>query len=116
MSIEKIQIGCINFIFCSDDYLLHLNKKYLGKTYLTDVISFNQKNHATKDKSPLVFGDIYISLERVRENKKKYKTIFAKELKRVMIHGVLHLVGYIDKSEKEKSLMFEKENFYINIT
>ena len=115
MSIEKTQVGCINFIFCSDNYLLSLNKKYLGKTYLTDVISFNQQQNR-KDKKDLVFGDIYISIERVKENKKKYKTIFAKELKRVMIHGALHLIGYNDKNEKEKKLMVEKEDFYINLT
>ena len=114
MSIEKAQIGCINFIFCSDNYLLTLNKKYLGKTYLTDVISFNQQQKTTAT-PPLVFGDIYVSIERVKENKKKYKTIFAKELKRVMIHGSLHLIGYNDKSEKEKKLMVKKENFYINL-
>ena len=113
--LENRKVGCINFIFCSDKYLLRLNKKFLGKNYLTDVISFDQKNNQTKDNGELIFGDIYISVERVKENKKIYKTIFAHEMKRVMIHGILHLIGYNDKRKEEKRLMVEKENFYLNL-
>ena len=111
---EKREIGCLNFIFCSDIYLKRLNEKYLNKSYLTDVISFKSdyENHA---KPKLVSGDIFISVDRVKENKNTYKTIFAKELQRVMIHGLLHLIGYNDSTKKEKELMRKKENSYINL-
>ena len=112
---EKWEVGCINFIFCSDHYLKKLNKKYLNRTYLTDVISFKQEYGNCSEKTNTVFGDVFISVERVKENKVLYKTIFAKELKRVMIHGVLHLMGYNDKTESEKILMREKEAIYINL-
>jgi len=118
LTYENKHIGVLNFIFCSDKYLQKVNKKYLKKSYLTDVISFKteppifvengQKTH--------VHGDIFISIERVKENKKTYKTIFATELKRVMIHGVLHLIGFKDSSEKEKKMMRKKENTYIKIS
>ena len=114
---EGFNVGCINFIFCSDEYLRSINQKYLKKTYLTDVISFKHtppKNTAN-NKGKVVFGDVFISIDRVKENKTTYKTIFAKELQRVMIHGVLHLIGYKDASQKEKELMTKKENKYINL-
>ena len=112
---ENWEVGCINFIFCSDDYLKKINKKYLNRTYLTDVISFKQEYDNCSETINTVFGDVFISLERVKENKVIYKTIFAKELKRVMIHGVLHLIGYDDKAESEKTLMRKKEAIYINL-
>ncbi len=114
---EDFNLGCINFIFCSDEYLRSLNKKYLKKTYLTDVISFKHTPPKTivNSAEKVVFGDIFISIERVKENKTTYKTIFAKELRRVMIHGVLHLIGYEDASPKEKEVMTKKENKYINL-
>ena len=114
---EEHEVGCINFIFCSDNYLKLINKKYLKKTYLTDVISFKHSppKEVKVSKKNTVFGDVFISIERVKENKTTYKTIFAKELQRVMIHGVLHLIGYEDKSKKEKEIMTNKENIYINL-
>ena len=116
---ENHFLGCINFIFCSDEYLRSINAKYLKKTYLTDVISFKhmppKTTRTVSNKDNAVFGDIFISIERVNENKTTYKTIFAKELQRVMIHGVLHLIGYKDASQKEKELMTKKENKYINL-
>ena len=117
LSREGRIIGNLNFIFCSDKYLRNINKKHLNKSYLTDVISFNTqppKLIKLVDKS-LVFGDIFISVDRVNENKKLYKTIFAKELKRVMVHGALHLVGFNDKTEKERGVMAEKENTYLEL-
>lgn len=112
---EGHKIGCLNFIFCSDKYLQRINKKYLGKSYLTDVISFEQNSQdwCKTGSSEEVCGDIFISLDRVRENKLIYKTIFAEEIKRVMIHGVLHLLGYNDKSKNQKETMRQKESFYI---
>ena len=114
---EKQDLGCINFIFCSDKYLRAINQKYLKKSYLTDVISFKNTPPKTivSNKINAVFGDVFISVERVKENKITYKTIFAKELQRVMIHGVLHLIGYKDSTEKEKEMMTKKENNYINL-
>ena len=114
---ERRTIGDLNFIFCSDKYLRKINKKYLNKSYLTDVISFNTeppKLINLIDKS-LVFGDIFISIDRVNENKQLYKTIFAKELKRVMAHGALHLIGFNDKTKKDRGLMAQKENMYIEL-
>ena len=110
-------VGCLNFIFCSDVYLKKINTKYLKKSYFTDVISFVSPPHNLdcSEEDLLVFGDVFISLERVKDNKTIYKTTLLKELKRVMIHGVLHLIGYTDGNKKEKSIMTKKENTYINL-
>ena len=114
---EGWELGCLNFIFCSDAYLKKINIKYLKKDYLTDVISFkNEINQGKKNEHKIIFGDIFISLERVKENQITYKTSFRNELKRVIIHGVLHLIGYKDAGVKEKEIMTSKENLYINIT
>tara|TARA_B100001250_G_C19158360_1_gene511227 strand:- start:60 stop:497 length:438 start_codon:yes stop_codon:yes gene_type:complete len=113
---EKRLAGCINFIFCSDPYLQKINKQYLKKSDLTDVIAFHYNRSAfmKKNTPSEVFGDIFISLDRVKENKNTYKAIFSKEIQRVMIHGVLHLVGYNDKTAKEKEIMTLKENLYLS--
>ena len=114
---EGQNLGCVNFIFCSDIYLQKINKKYLHRSYFTDVISFKHSVSGVKnsEKNDAIFGDIFISLERVNDNKSRYKTIFAEELKRIMIHGALHLMGYNDSTEKEKAIMTKKENIYINL-
>lgn len=100
--------GELNFIICTDKYLQKINRKYLNNRLLTDVIAFNfsEREHE-------VCGEIYISLERVRENAKKYKQTIKMELKRVMIHGVLHLMGYNDHNENEIGIMREKEAYYL---
>ena len=118
LSKENRKIGCINVIFCSDTYLNKLNKEHLNNSDLTDVISFKYADADLLDIDHLdfVFGDIFISVDRVRENKNLYNAIFAEELKRVMIHGALHLIGYNDKSKKDKLLMTEKENLYLKLT
>ena len=105
---EDNDIGHINFIFCADDYLYEMNKKYLKHETLTAVITFDfcEVN--------VISGVIFISIDRVRENGKKFKVRFENELARVMIHGVLHLVGYGDKNEDEKKLMTEMENHYLS--
>jgi rRNA maturation RNase YbeY len=97
--------------------LQKINKKYLNKSYFTDVISFKHNHESVfhENQDSLVFGDVFISIDRVKENKKLYNTIFAKELQRVMIHGVLHLMGHKDSTKKEKMLMREKEYIYINL-
>lgn len=91
------------FIFCSDDFLLNLNQTHLQHDTLTDVITFPY------DRPPLVHGDIFISVDRVRENSQLFATTFSNELARVMVHGVFHLLGYGDKTEREQLLMREKE-------
>ena len=101
---EDFSIGEINYIFCDDDYLHKLNVEFLQHDTLTDIISFDN----TLGK--LISGDIYISVERVRDNAKDFKVSFLDELHRVMIHGVLHYMGYKDKSEKEKIKMRIAEN------
>ena len=92
--------------------------RYLNKDYFTDVISFAhhkpkfiEKSHPTN----LVSGDIFISIDRVHENKETYNTIFIKELKRVMVHGALHLIGFKDSTKKDRDIMLEKENIYIEL-
>ena len=109
INFEKKNLGEIVFIFCGDDYLLEKNIKYLKHSTLTDVITFD---YCIDD---IVSGDIFISIERVKENSRTYKIPFLKELDRVMIHGLLHLLGYNDKEKKESDRMTKKEDFYLNI-
>lgn len=104
---ENKEIGEINYIFCSDEYLLERNIKYLDHDTLTDIITFNYC------KGQIITSDIMISIDRVKENSTIFDNSFSEELHRVMIHGILHLIGYDDKTEKEKKLMREKENFYL---
>lgn len=101
--------GELNYIFCNDEYLLKLNIEYLNHDTLTDIISFDY----TLGKQ--INGDIYISTERVLENSKDFYVSFIEELKRVMVHGVLHYCGYKDKTKSESKLMREKENHYLKI-
>jgi rRNA maturation RNase YbeY len=101
-------IGELSFIFCSDEYIKKINIKYLSHHFFTDVITFNYS------KEKLLFGDVYISIERVKENSKTYKTSFNEEMFRVIIHGVLHLCGFDDKTKEEKSLMRSKENGFLS--
>ncbi|HAI75322.1 MAG TPA: rRNA maturation RNase YbeY [Microscillaceae bacterium] len=102
---EGKKLGALNYIFCSDAYLLHINKTYLQHNTYTDIITFDQA-----EKPHTVQGDIYISVERVSENAQTFQTDFSVELARVMIHGVLHLMGYDDHKEADKLLMRQKEN------
>ena len=115
---EKQRIGEINYIFCDDEFLLSLNKKYLKHNTLTDIITFdnsfperNLRHPKLKTKNKkLISADIYISIPRVKENAIKFNIAFEKELSLVMIHGILHLLGYKDKSDKEKKIMRSKED------
>jgi len=101
---ENKEAGEINYIFCDDERLYKINTQYLNHQTLTDVISFDytEKNH--------ISGDIFISIERVKENSLIFKTLFYEELLRVMVHGVLHYCGYKDKSKKEQTEIRLKEN------
>lgn len=101
--------GEITFIFCSDEYLLKLNQDYLKHDTLTDIITFD---YSMDD---LVSGDIYISIPRVTENADIFKCSFQDELHRVMIHGVLHLLGYKDKTPNNKAIMRGKEDYYLTL-
>ena len=105
---EKRKEGEINYIFCDDDYLLDINQKYLNHDTLTDIISFD---YSVGNE---LHGDIYISVDRVKENAKDFEVDFKDEIRRVMVHGVLHYCGYKDKSEEDKKLMRSKEDHYIN--
>jgi rRNA maturation RNase YbeY len=105
---EKKSVGQISFIFCSDEYLLTINRQYLDHNYLTDVITFDYCDN------DMISGDIFISVERVKENALIYGASFLHELYRVIFHGVLHLIGYNDKTEEESALMRNRENYYLN--
>ena len=106
---EGFELGEINYIFCNDDYLHKINVEFLQHDTLTDIISFDY----TLGK--LVGGDIFISVDRVAENAKEFEVSFINELHRVIIHGVLHYMGYKDKSKEEKQLMRNRENQCLNI-
>ena len=108
ISNEAKREGDITYIFCDDDYLLEKNIRFLNHNTLTDVITFDYCEGNS------VSGDIFISIERVKENSKVFKVDFLTELNRVMVHGLLHLLGYKDKTEKESNLMRKKENYYLS--
>jgi rRNA maturation RNase YbeY len=97
----------LTYVFCSDEYLLQINQEYLNHDTLTDIVTFDNSEDPKK-----IEGDIFISIERVKENGNKLGTSET-ELKRVMVHGLLHLLGYKDKKKEDKTLMTEKEDFYI---
>ena len=101
---ENYDLGNIVFAFFNDEELKKLNKKFLNKDYYTDVISFNETN----DK--IISGNIAISVDRVKENSKKFKCTFQDEMRRVMIHGLLHFMGYNDQNNEASAKMRKKEN------
>lgn len=106
---ENYAIEELNYIFCDDAFLLEMNVHYLKHDTLTDVITFD---NAIENKK--IIGDIYISIERIKENAAKYKVTASNELHRVMVHGLLHLCGFKDKSPATKKAMTTKEDFYLN--
>lgn len=106
---EKYTLDTINYMFCNDDELLEINIKHLNHKTLTDIITFDY----TEEKK--ISSDIFISIDRVLENAKKFEVAFEEELHRVMIHGVLHLCGYKDKSKSEAELMRKKENWALTL-
>jgi len=105
---EGKQTGELVYVFCKDNYLLEKNIQFLNHNTLTDVITFDYCE------GQIINGDILISTERVNENSKTYKVNYLTELHRVMVHGLLHLLGYKDKNEKDTKTMREKENYYLN--
>ena len=104
---EGFKTGEINYIFCSDDYLYKINIDFLNHDTLTDIISFDYSVGKTLN------GDIYISVDRVKDNSNIFKVSFTNELIRVMFHGVLHYCGYKDKTEADKRIMRTRENYYL---
>jgi rRNA maturation RNase YbeY len=105
---EGASVGIVNFIFCGDPYLKRINKQYLSHDYFTDIVTFD--NATGKN---IVSGDIFISVDRVRSNAGTYAVSFDDELHRVMIHGILHLLGYRDKNRKQKSEMRAREDHWL---
>jgi len=105
---EGFRLKELNYIFCSDDYLLQINRQYLNHDTYTDIITFDNS-----EKEGSIVGDIFISIDRIRENAAKFKVTDADELHRVIIHGALHLLGYGDKNPADKKKMTEKEDFYL---
>ena len=106
---EMRRLGAINIIFCSDPYILEVNLKYLQHDYFTDIITVD---YCEKD---ILSGDLFISIDSVRENARYYGTAFEDELDRVMVHGLLHLIGYDDHTEEEIAVMRQKENYYLEM-
>tara|TARA_R110001592_G_C13181791_1_gene751011 strand:+ start:5928 stop:6347 length:420 start_codon:yes stop_codon:yes gene_type:complete len=101
--------GELSFVFCDDEYLYKINLEYLNHDTFTDIITFDYTE------ANIIAGDIFISIERVKENATTFNCLFENELSRVIIHGVLHLMGYKDKTEEESTLMRAKEDFYLNL-
>lgn len=106
---EQHSLLSLNYIFCSDAYLLEINTKYLNHNYFTDVITFDNST------SELLEGDIFISIDRISENATKFNSTFDFELFRVMVHGLLHLLGYNDHSDSEIEQIRLKENYYLSL-
>lgn len=106
---EAYRVGDLNYIFCSDEQLLEINIQYLNHDYYTDIITFDYKENQ------LISGDIFISTDRVKDNAVINNEDFDHELNRVLVHGVLHIIGYKDKLEKDIELMRKKENTYIDL-
>lgn len=106
---EIKKLGNISYIFCSDANILDVNIKYLGHDYYTDIITFDYTEGNT------ISGDLFISIDSVKENAELYSASFEDELDRVMVHGVLHLIGYDDHTEEDIKTMRAKEDYYINL-
>ncbi|MCB2221493.1 MAG: rRNA maturation RNase YbeY [Bacteroidetes bacterium] len=110
MKSEGKSIDSVNIIFCSDPFLYKLNRQYLKHDTYTDIITFD-----LSDSSNIISGDIYISIDRIKDNAKQFETTFLHELHRVIIHGFLHLSGYKDKTKPEKQLMRSKEDICLSL-
>lgn len=106
--LENKILGYINIIVCNDNYLYELNQKYLAHDTLTDIITFDLSE------GNILLGEIYISIDRIKENARMFNVAVKDELHRVMVHGVLHLCGYKDKTKKNKEQMTIKEDFYLS--
>jgi len=101
--------GSINYVFCDNEFLIDMNKKFLNHDYPTDIITFDYSDKTT------INGEIYLSIEQIKENSKTYNTNLHDELHRVIIHGILHLAGYKDKTKTEQLEMRSKEDYYLSL-
>lgn len=110
ISTENKKLGTISCVFCSDDYLLEINKTYLSHDTLTDIVTFNYVENE------VISGDLFISLDRIKENANTFNVSFSHELKRVIVHGVLHLIGFNDKTPEEAKEIRAKEDFYLTLS
>ncbi len=106
---EMRRIGNINIIFCSDNYILDINMRYLQHDYFTDIITFDYCE------KKVLNGDLFISIDSVKDNAEFYGVDFYEELNRVMVHGILHLIGYDDHTDADIATMRSKENYYLDI-
>ena len=106
-SSEVRQLGDINIIFCSDNYILDVNMKYLQHDYFTDIITFDYCE------GDVLSGDLFISVDSVRDNASFYGTDFSEELNRVIVHGLLHLIGYDDHSDSEQAMMLKLQEIHL---
>ncbi len=107
---EGFELGEINYVFCEDEYLHKINVEYLDHDTLTDIITFDNSEDET-----LIEGDIFVSIERITDNAQDFKTSFEHEFRRVIVHGILHLCGYYDKTDEDEKQMRAKEDHYINL-
>lgn len=107
---EGFVLDSLSIIFCSDEYLYNMNVKFLQHDTYTDIITFDQSIS-----SEIIEGELYISIDRIRENAKSLSITFTNELHRVIVHGLLHLCGYTDKTNKNKNIMSSKEDFYLSL-
>ncbi|MFA5815380.1 MAG: rRNA maturation RNase YbeY [Bacteroidales bacterium] len=107
--LEGKKPGVISYIFCSDDFLVDINIKFLKRDYYTDVISFDYT------KNDVISGDIMISVDRVKENAANMGVAYIEELKRIMVHGLLHLIGYEDSAKESKAIMSSREDLYLGM-
>jgi probable rRNA maturation factor len=105
---EKVRLGSVHYIFCTDEFLLEMNNLYLGHNYFTDIITFN-----LAEKGEPVTAEIYISIDRVVENARDLQLTFKEEILRVIFHGVLHLCGYGDKTKSQEKEMRAREDYYL---
>ena len=106
---ENCSVGNLTYVFCSDEHLLNMNKEHLSHNYYTDIITFNYNVEKQ------ISGDFFISIDRVDENANQQNNKFTDELHRVLIHGVLHLVGYNDKTDLQQAEMTSKEDYYLTL-
>jgi len=106
---EEKRLGEINYIFCDDEYLLKINQNFLDHDYYTDIITFDQVRGKT------ISGEIFVSLQRIKDNASLISKNYEEEKKRVIAHGILHLCGYKDKTEEEQKKMRAKEDFYLSL-
>ncbi len=106
---EVFSLGALSVIFCSDNYILDINQRFLQHDYFTDIITFDYSE------GEKISGDLFISVDSVRENSIEYETEFEEELHRVIVHGVLHLIGYDDHTDEDIRTMRSKENYYLSL-